>query len=97
MVAKINLSDGRKLELKSGELKLEPLEQDKILNAEIIPANKYVDVGAGAGKTLECEVRGGVTGLILDARGRPIYFPEDKKERRKLVYSWYKAFNLRVE
>ena len=94
VVAKINLSDGRKFELKAGELRLEELKEDEKLNAEIIPANKYVDVGAGAGKKLECEVRGGRAGLILDARGRPIYFPEEKQKRRDLVKKWYRAFDL---
>jgi len=97
LIAKINLSDGRKFELKAGELRLEPLAENERLMAEIIPANKYVDVGAGAGKKLETEVRGGTAGLILDARGRPIYFPEEKVEKRKLVQSWYQAFDLRFE
>ena len=97
LVAKINLSDGRKFELKAGQLKREPLAEDEILKAEIIPANKYVDVGAGAGKKLESEVRGGSAGLILDARGRPIYFPEDINKRRELVRTWYEAFDLKFE
>ena len=97
LVAKINLSDGRKFELKAGELRIEALKEDEKLNAEIIPANKYVDVGAGAGKKLESEVRGGKAGLILDARGRPIYFPEDKQKRRSLVKKWYEAFGLEFD
>ena len=47
-----------------------------------------VDVGAGRGKALTREVPGGEVGLIIDARGRPIVFPDDPAERRGRVRQW---------
>ena len=39
-------------------------------------------------------VQGGVAGLLLDARGRPLYFPENDSKRRELLLSWFKATDM---
>jgi len=61
-----------------GELKAIPLGADESARVEVTPANR-LDVGRGRGRTLEAEVKGGEEGLILDARGRPLEIPKDKK------------------
>jgi uncharacterized protein (TIGR01319 family) len=71
-------------------IKLGPEEEAKVI---VEPANQY-DVGAGPGKELEATVQGGIAGLLLDARGRPMYFPEDDAERKQLLLSWFAATNL---
>jgi hypothetical protein len=71
-------------------MKLTELEEAK---AMITPAKDY-DVGAGPGKELEATVSGGVAGVILDARGRPIYLPEEEDQRKELLLKWFKAMDL---
>jgi hypothetical protein len=76
-----------------GDLKLIPLAPDQEAKAHIEPANLY-DVGAGPGKELDAVVQGGVAGLLLDARGRPLYFPSDDQKRKDLLITWFKATGL---
>ena len=53
----------------------------------IEPARGF-DLGAGPGKRVEREVRGGHVGVILDARGRELMVPEDRDEGRACVARW---------
>jgi uncharacterized protein (TIGR01319 family) len=45
----------------------------------------------GNGRRFIEKVEGGVVGLIIDARGRPIDLPKDDNARRKKVREWYSA------
>jgi uncharacterized protein (TIGR01319 family) len=91
----IEMPNGAKLSEKMmlGDLKLIPLGADEEAKIIVEPANKY-DVGAGPGKELETTVHGGVVGLLLDARGRPIYFPEDDQQRMDLLLKWFRSIGL---
>ena len=40
---------------------------------------KQVNLGAGAGVAVTREVHGGVVGLLLDGRGRPLQLPTDHR------------------
>ena len=62
---------------------------------EISPA-KGLDVGAGRGKPLSTEVEGGVVGLIIDARGRPLQLPSDPTRRIAKLIEWHKALNIPI-
>jgi len=46
------------------------------------------------GNNVEGEVMGGVAGIILDARGRPIKLPEDDKTRIRQIMEWFKALKV---
>ncbi|HIM56277.1 MAG TPA: hypothetical protein EYM39_06195 [Candidatus Latescibacteria bacterium] len=52
------------------------------------------DVGAGAGQSLTAKIRGGLVGVVIDARGRPIAFPEDTGECSAQVLSWSHSLDL---
>jgi uncharacterized protein (TIGR01319 family) len=84
-----NMPDGSTVQksLKFGEIGRIPLEEGKNAAIEIEPA-KELDVGAGPGNKLTANVEGGVVGLILDARGRPLVLPEDDNERRRRLLQW---------
>jgi len=56
-------------ELAAGALRKVDLAADQTAHLVVQPA-RGVDVGAGPGQRLEREVRGGVVGLVFDARGR---------------------------
>ena len=75
--------------VEGGQIVLEPLGPDEQADVTIEPA-RGVDVGAGPGKTLEAKVNGGVVGLALDGRGRPLDVP--KANRGQTVARWAKAF-----
>ena len=76
-----------------GELKLFP---DFPVGAEAIvefnPSRKF-DVGEGNGKPRKQKMKGGVVGLVLDGRGRPVGLNPDAAERRKQLMQWGEAMN----
>jgi hypothetical protein len=80
-------------ELKFGDIKLFPLPGDARTKATITPA-RGIDVGAGPGKTLEREIRGGTVGVILDARGRPLKLPEGRQRCQQLAAKWQRELKL---
>jgi hypothetical protein len=51
-------------------------------------------VGAGKGVPVERRVRGGVVGLVLDGRGRPLQLPKKQDERVRALKEWHKALDL---
>ncbi|HHW18787.1 MAG TPA: methylaspartate mutase [Firmicutes bacterium] len=92
---KISLPNGETLQEKviSGEIKVIPLGVGETATCKIQPANGNIDVGTGRGKALEVKVHGGLVGIMLDGRGRPIAIPEDPQERVKTLTSWINAMN----
>ena len=95
MTVELEMPNGEEVkeELSLGDIKLVKLTELEEAKATIIPGKEY-DVGAGPGKELEAAVSGGVAGVILDARGRPIYLPEEEGQRKELLLKWFKAMDL---
>jgi uncharacterized protein (TIGR01319 family) len=91
----ITMPDGETINEKMmlGDLKLIKLGPDEEADVVVKPAKLY-DIGAGPGESLEATVQGGVAGLLLDARGRPMYFPEEDSKRKELLLSWFKATEM---
>ncbi len=79
--------------LKCGELDRISLPEGATTHVKIQPKRGF-DIGQGEGKLLEAEAHGGVVGLILDARGRPLKMPEDPAEKRGKLLSWYRALDM---
>ncbi|MBD3171574.1 methylaspartate mutase [Candidatus Bathyarchaeota archaeon] len=94
----IEMPNGKKMEesLNLGDLKLIPLGEGEEAKVFVEPANQY-DIGAGPGKELEATVQGGVAGLLLDARGRPLYLPDEEQKRKELLLKWFRAIDLYPE
>jgi uncharacterized protein (TIGR01319 family) len=76
-----------------GELRLIPLTLNERANIELRPA-KGIDVGEGKGNVSTRPVKGGVVGLLLDGRGRPLQLPTDPQTRVTALTRWYKAVDL---
>jgi hypothetical protein len=74
----------------SGEVVLEPLELGQMAVIRLTPG-RGVNVGAGRGRPVEIEVYGGVVGLVLDGRGRPLVVPEE--DRSEIVTGWARALD----
>jgi uncharacterized protein (TIGR01319 family) len=66
------------------------------VSATITPLDSNLDVGAGKGKKLECKVVGGEAGIIIDARGRALRFPNAENYHEQ-IYAWYQAFGLNIK
>src|SRR5215471_11098254 len=64
-------------EMLVGDIRLLPLAEGQSARVAIEPERGF-DCGAGPGKPIERDVRGGTVGLILDARGRPLELPGDR-------------------
>jgi len=79
----------------SGELKLLPLAAGESAEVVARPSRRF-DCGAGAGREVRKTVRGGMVGLILDGRGRPLWLPEDAGERRARMRSWLAALGIGI-
>ncbi|KPV64655.1 MAG: hypothetical protein AOA65_0870 [Candidatus Bathyarchaeota archaeon BA1] len=98
VTVKVNLPDGKTLEerLPLGTIKRIPLKEGEKAQVEISPAPGF-DVGTGPGHTLTTSIEGGVVGIIIDARGRPLTLPEDGGERRKKLLEWFEALDAYPE
>lgn len=91
----ITWPDGKatKGQLKFGELRLFPLESGKQATIKVQPA-KQVNMGAGSGVAVTKEIHGGVVGLLLDGRGRPLQLPADQQNRVTALTKWFNAVDL---
>ena len=54
------------------------------------PSRRF-DFGAGRGNAVEAEVMGGVVGLVIDTRGRPLEIPTNSTERVAQLTKWQAA------
>jgi len=62
------------------------------IKAEIIP-HKKMDIGSGTGEPINTIIYGGLVGIILDGRDRPISIPADPQERLSYLNDWSNALN----
>ena len=62
------------------------------IKAEIIP-HKKMDIGSGIGEPINTSIYGGLVGIILDGRDRPISIPADPQERLSYLNDWSNALN----
>lgn len=87
---KIDYEDGRSLEVEVayGSLEVIPLPAGQVANLELRPTRRF-DVGLGikgqAGKT---QVQGGILGIVIDARGRPLPIAADPGQQREKIQRW---------
>jgi uncharacterized protein (TIGR01319 family) len=98
MKVEMNMPGGEVLEedLSLGEIKLIELPERQEAEVKVSPAKNF-DVGGGPGHSVEGKVTGGVAGVILDARGRPLYLPEEDSARKELLLKWFRSVNLYPE
>ncbi len=85
--------DGKEVPLRMGTMQVIPQGEGEWRDLEIVPA-RNVNAGAGKGKPHTTRVRGGVAGLILDGRGRPLVLPPDQAARVGKLREWLGAFGL---
>jgi uncharacterized protein (TIGR01319 family) len=88
----IDMPNGTTIEedLPFGTIKKIPLGVKEKATVQVKPQSTF-DIGKGKGHELKTEVNGGVVGIIIDARGRPLILPSDEEERIKKLIEWYEA------
>jgi uncharacterized protein (TIGR01319 family) len=91
----VTLPDGRTAEgeIVCGELKCLPLATGETAEITVDPTRAF-DMGAGKGKQVRATVRGGVAGLILDGRGRPLSIPADPAPRAATMQGWLQGMDI---
>lgn len=93
LIVELEMTGGKTAvhKLKNGELMRIEAAYEPI-KARIIPG-KGMDMGAGKGEEILTTLSGGVVGIILDGRGRPLLLPEDSRERITKLKRWSDAVN----
>lgn len=76
-----------------GELRRFPLGLDQKATITMHPA-KHIDLGQGLGTPVTRDVQGGVVGVMLDGRGRPLQLPADQQVRVSVLTRWFQAIDL---
>ena len=86
--------DGRQatIDVMGGTIKIIPLAVNEQAALTLTPG-PTVDVGLGPGERARAaeEIDGGLVGLIIDARGRPLSLPTNETERRARLAQWLQA------
>ncbi len=87
----VEYSNGRQLtvDVMAGSIEVIPLRLNEQALLTLFPA-PTVDVGLGPGERARAaeEIDGGLVGLIIDARGRPLVLPGDDTERQARLLQW---------
>jgi len=97
--ARVQLPNGTVFEedIKFGELRLLECGPGEVAKAKLKPA-RGLDLGQGAGQEIECDLHGGVVGIVLDTRGRnPFVLPVEASERVPLLQKWMRELKAYPE
>lgn len=91
----IKMPDGKTITASQpfGELRLYPLPVGAVASIVARPTRAF-DLGEGRGKSLEAKLQGGVVGIIVDTRGRPLELAKSKSERVAQIEKWARAVDL---
>jgi hypothetical protein len=80
------------MDVTAGSIEVIPLRPNEQALLTLFPA-PTVDVGLGPGEHARAaeEIDGGLMGLIIDARGRPLRLPIEETERQARLLQWNQA------
>jgi hypothetical protein len=94
----MEMPDGSTLEesVMGGEIKRIMIPEAVTVKAIIQPGRNF-DMGLERGQEIEAEIMGGVGGIVLDGRGRPLELPEDIGERVNILRKWFTALKMYPE
>jgi hypothetical protein len=90
----LEYSNGKQItvDVIAGSIEVIPLGVNEQALLTLFPA-PMVDVGLGPGERARAaeEIDGGLVGLIIDARGRPLNLPSNDEERQARLMQWAQA------
>ena len=75
-----------------GELRRYLLPSGEKAALKLHPSRRF-DLGAGNGSTVEAEVTGGIVGVVIDTRGRPLEIRTDAAQRVEQLTKWQTALD----
>jgi uncharacterized protein (TIGR01319 family) len=93
---RVKIDNKKEYDIPFGEMKRIPLDAEEEVTLTITPAKGF-DIGAGKKKTVTKKVHGGVVGIIIDARGRPLSLPDSPQERIVALKKWNKELDIYPE
>lgn len=77
-----------RMEIKYGSIEVLPVPLGQTVNLRLQPLHRF-DIGMGGpGRGGRLRMVGGVLGLVIDARGRPITLHSDPARQRELFGKW---------
>lgn len=76
-----------------GSMKVIKIPENVTVDAVIHPTRQF-DVGKGHGRVVESKVNGGVVGVVIDCRGRPLALPDDPTLRSQKLLEWFIAMDM---
>jgi len=93
---KITYADERteSLDVPYGIIQRLPLAADETAQVEIRPAYEFDIVPGYPGQGATAEVNGGVLGLIIDTRGRPLKLSPDDSTRHQQLQQWQEQITI---
>jgi hypothetical protein len=94
---KINYPNGERQELAiaHGSIQVIPLAPGEKATLELRP-NRHYDIGLGQpGRGALVDVEGGILGVMVDARGRPLRLPTDDARRQAQIRQWLAALGVK--
>ena len=80
-------------DIQFGELRRYSLPLGEKATLKLQPARRF-DLGAGNGNAIEMEAMGGVVGLVIDTRGRPLEMTTDSEQRVAQLTKWHTALDV---
>jgi hypothetical protein len=96
----IKMPDGEVLEksIEYGTIQKIDLEEGKVAEIEgRVSAPFSLSTQEGNDRRFEIQVEGGVVGILIDARGRPVDLPTDDEARRMKLREWLRNLNAYPE
>lgn len=89
-----SMPDGSKIQkdVNFGQILVIPLADGEQAQLDLRPKSGF-DLGAGSGKVMQTKVRGGIVGIIIDARGRPLQLPKSDEQRVQKLQEWAAALD----
>jgi len=95
-IVTVEREDGRQnpRRLTPGTLATIPLPPGESATLIVEPCHRGIDFGAGPGRVWKGTVPGGVVGIVLDGRGRPLRHPVDAAMRVTMQREWLTALGV---
>lgn len=82
------------IDIPYGSIKVLPLPSGQKATVEMRPT-RYFDIGLGQpGRGAVADVEGGILGIIIDARGRPLRLPARDEQRHELLGQWLSNLDI---
>lgn len=78
--------------IKFGQMRLYPLGVGETAHVVLSPERRF-ELGKGKGSFVEADVEGGIVGLIVDTRGRPLEFSKDTEDQVERLTEWFEVLD----